>query len=267
MENKKYNTGVVLSGGGARGYAHLGVLEALIEAGINPDIIAGTSSGAIVGVLYADGYKPREILELTNSGGMSFIRPALPRESLMQINGLTRMLQTHLRAKTFSDLKIPLYVTATDLINAKPVYFSEGNLIEIILASSSIPVMFPPVRIGESMYVDGGIMDNFPVRAIEKDCKILIGSFVNQVGPVEKVSGLIKLAERTFMLSLSKEIMEKARRFDLCITPSALKDYKVLDLSKAKEMFEIGYKDTRERLKTFDFKKLLAQKNQAGRNT
>lgn len=263
MEVKKYNTGVVLSGGGARGYAHLGFLEALNEAGIEPDIIAGTSSGAIAGVLYADGYKPREILELASSGRISFIRPALPRESLMQISGLTKMLQTHLRAKTFEELKIPLLVTATDLINAKPVYFSEGDLIEIILASSSLPVMFPPVKIGESMFVDGGIMDNFPVRAIENDCKILLGSFVNQVGPVEKVSGLIKLAERTLMLSLSKEIIEKARKFDLCIRPSALKDYKVFDMSKGKDMFEIGYRDTLEKLKTFDHNKLLEIKSQA----
>ncbi|HLN20746.1 MAG TPA: patatin-like phospholipase family protein [Bacteroidales bacterium] len=263
MDSKQFNIGLVLSGGGARGYAHLGFLEALNEAGIYPDVIAGTSAGAIAGALYADGYSPREILLFTNSAKrFDLMKPTLPRESLLQISGLIKIIQTYLRAKTFADLKIPLYVTATDINNAKAVYFSEGDLLDVIIASASIPVMFPPVRIGESMFVDGGVMDNFPVSAIEKKCKILIGSFVNQVGPIEKFSGLMKLAERTFMLSMSKEIIEKSRRFDLCIAPEALKDYKVLDTSKAEEMFNIGYLDTREKLKNFDIKKLLKDRSE-----
>lgn len=261
MEKKKYNIGFVLSGGGARGFAHLGFLEALNEAGIYPDVIAGTSAGALAGVLYADGYTPREILNFMNTGRrLDFMRPALPREGLLQISGIVKILKTYLRSKTFADLKIPLYVTATDIINARAVYFSQGDLLDIVIASSSIPVMFPPVRIGDYLYVDGGVLDNFPVRAIEKDCNVLIGSFVNQVGPVEKVSGLISLAERTFMLSMSKEIQEKSKKFDLCIAPSALKDYKILDTLKAAELFRVGYEDTKEKLENFDIDKLMAGK-------
>ncbi|HEX2922343.1 MAG TPA: patatin-like phospholipase family protein [Bacteroidales bacterium] len=261
MVSKKYNIGVVLSGGGARGFAHLGFLEALDEAGIRPDVIAGTSAGAIAGVLYADGYSPREILALTNTGSrLDFIRPTLPRESLLQISGIIKLLKTNLRAKTFSDLKIPLYVTVTDLINAKSVYFSEGELIDVVVASSSIPILFPPVKIGNQTYVDGGVLDNFPVRIIENDCNILIGSFVNQVGPIEKISGLISLAERTFMLSMSKEIVDKAKKFDLCIAPQKLKDYKILDTLKAAELFEVGYYETREKLNNFDLSALENKK-------
>src|SRR5512139_717256 len=113
MADYQYNTGLVLSGGGARGFAHLGVIEALNEAGIFPDVISGCSAGALAGVLYADGYTPREIMNLTNTGSrLDFMRPTLPREGLLQIGGIVKILRTHLRAKTFEELKIPLYVSA-----------------------------------------------------------------------------------------------------------------------------------------------------------
>ena len=107
----------------------LDVMQALNEAGIFPDVISGTSAGAIAGVLYADGYTPKEILKLMNSGSrLDFMRPALPREGLLQIGGIMKILKTSLAAKTFEELKIPLFVSATDLNNGKAVYFSEGEL-------------------------------------------------------------------------------------------------------------------------------------------
>ena len=124
-------------------------------------------------------------------------------------------MKTSLRSKNFRELKIPLFVTATDLNNGKAVYFSEGELYDPVIASASIPVLFQPVKIDDISYVDGGVLDNLPLRPIENICRILIGSFVNPVGYMEKISGLINIAERTFMLSMSKEISEKAKKFDL----------------------------------------------------
>lgn len=253
MSEKQYKIGLVLSGGGARGFAHLGVIQALNEAHIYPDVISGTSAGALAGVLYADGYTPVEILKLMNSGSrLDFVRPTLPREGLLQIGGIIKILKSSLRAKTFEDLKIPLYVTATDLNNGKAVYFSEGELVNPVIASASIPVLFQPVIIKNIHYVDGGVMDNLPVRPIEKKCKTLIGSFVNPVGYVEKISGLINIAERAFMLSMSKEILEKAKKFDLFVSPPELMNYKILDPEKAEELFSVGYKATKEKLKVID---------------
>jgi len=264
MNDVQYRIGFVLSGGGARGFAHLGFLEALNEAGIYPDVIAGTSAGALAGVFYADGYTPREILKITNTGSrFDLLRPTLPREALLQISGITKMLKTHLKAKTFRELKIPLYVTATDINNAKVVYFSEGDLVETVIASSSIPVLFPPVKLGEFYYVDGGVLDNLPVRAIENICHVKIGSFVNQVGYVEKITGLISLAERTFMVGMSKELYEKAKKFDLFVAPDDLRNYRIIDTLKAPEMFEVGYKATREKLKGFNLEKVLEEKMSA----
>ena len=254
MSDKKYKTGLVLSGGGARGFAHLGVLQALNEAGIFPDIISGTSAGALVGVLYADGYTPREILAIMNwASRFDFMRPAMPREGLLQINGIIKILKANLRAKTFEELRIPLFVSATDLNNGKSVYFSEGYLIEPVIASASIPVLFQPVKIGKISYVDGGVLDNLPIRPIENSCNVIIGSFVNPIGYVEKVSGLIGIAERTFMLSMSKDVLEKAKRFDLFIAPPELRNYGFLNPDKTQEVFDLGYFATKKKLNEIDF--------------
>ncbi|HEY5469121.1 MAG TPA: patatin-like phospholipase family protein [Bacteroidales bacterium] len=258
MSKTKYKIGLVLSGGGARGFAHLGVMQALNDAGIFPDVISGTSAGALAGVLYADGNTPKEIHKIMNSGSrLDFMRPTLPREGLLQIGGVTKILKTYLHAKTFEELKIPLYVTATDLNNGKAVYFSKGELVNPIIASASIPVLFQPVIINGICYVDGGVLDNLPLRPIENKCNFLIGSFVNPVGYMEKISGLISIAERTFMLSMSKEITEKAKRFDLFIAPLKLGTYGILDPEKAEELFSIGYRATKAKLKHIDVKSII----------
>lgn len=258
MSDKQYNIGLVLSGGGTRGFAHLGVIQALNEAGIFPDVISGTSAGALIGVLYADGYTPLEILKLLNSSSrLDFMRPALPREGLLQNNGIIKILTISLRSRNFEELKIPLFVTATDLNNGKPVYFSEGDLFDPVIASASIPVLFQPVKIGDISYVDGGVLDNLPIRPIENKCRILIGSFVNAVGYMKKVSGLINIAERTFMLSMSKEVYEKSKKFDLFVAPLELRNYKLLNPEKAQELFEIGYNATNQKLAEIDICVLL----------
>jgi NTE family protein len=258
MKIKKYKIGLVLSGGGARGFAHLGVMQALNEAGIFPDIISGTSAGALAGVLYADGKSPKEIHQIMHSGSrLDFMRPVMPREGLLQIGGVIKILKDTLKAKTFEDLQIPLFVAATDLNNGKAVYFSKGDLLNPVIASASIPVLFRPVIINNICYVDGGVLDNLPLHPIENKCNFLIGSFVNPVGYMEKVSGLINIAERTFMLSMSKEIAEKAKRFDLFIAPLKLSAYKILDPEKAEELFSIGYKATKAKLKQIDVDSII----------
>jgi NTE family protein len=250
MPEENYNTGLVLSGGGARGFAHLGVLQALNEAGVYPDVISGTSAGALVGVFYCDGYSPKEILKIMKtSSRLNYMRPSLPRNGLLQISGIIKILENHLRAKTFNELKISLFVTATDLNNGKPVYFSSGRLIDTVIASASIPVLFNPVIIDNVSYVDGGVLDNLPIKPLENKCRFIIGSFVNPVGYENTISGLIKIAERTFMLSISKDISEKSRKFDLFIAPLELRNYGILDPEKGEDVFNIGYKATKDKLK------------------
>jgi len=260
MSSESYNIGLALSGGGARGFAHLGVLQALNEAGIHPDVLSGSSAGALAGVLYCDGYSPGEALRIMKtSSRLNYMRPTYPRDGLLQISGIKKILETHLRAKTFEELKIPLFVAATDLNNGKPFYFSSGELLEPVIASASIPVLFKPVIINKKYYVDGGVMDNLPIRPIEGKCRFTIGSFVNPVGHEDTISGLVQIAERTFMLSMQREITEKSRKFDLFIAPLELKNFGILDPEKAEDVFKIGYKETKEKLKDPEIQKLLAK--------
>ncbi len=258
MVEEKYKTGLVLSGGGARGFAHLGVLQALNESGIFPDVISGTSAGALAGVMYCDGYKPKEILKIMKSDNrLNYMSPTIPRYGLLQISGVAKILETHLHAKKFEELKIPLYVAATNLNQGKIEYFSEGELLNPIIASSSIPVLFKPVIINKSNYVDGGVMDNLPIKPIESLCRFFIGSFVNPSGYQKEFSSLIDIAERTFILNLYKEALEKSKRFDLYIAPEELRNYKILSMEKAEEVFKVGYEATNILIQKTGILKLL----------
>jgi NTE family protein len=135
---EKYNLGIVLSGGGARGIAHLGVLKALEEIGVKPDVISGTSAGAIVGSFYASGHKPEEILDIVlNTTLFSSLRPALGR-GFLRMDRAELIYKKHLAPATFENLKTPLYISATNIINGEAVYFNEGDLILPIMAASSI---------------------------------------------------------------------------------------------------------------------------------
>lgn len=248
----KYETGIVLSGGGTRGFSHLGVLQALNEAGIYPDAVSGTSAGAIAGVFYAEGYKPSEILKIFAGNKRSdYLSFTVPKDSLMEMSGLYRILNKYISSRNFKDLKIPLFVTATDLNHGKPRYFSSGELIDVIIASCSLPVLFKPIIIDDIEYLDGGIMDNFPVSPLQKKCKFLIGSHANPIGYREKLTGILSIAERTFYLSVASQIINKIGKLDLFIDPVDLKDYNILDPSKANEIYSIGYEETKRKIKPF----------------
>lgn len=259
MPDEIYNTGLVLSGGGTRGFAHLGVLQALNEEGIYPDVVSGASAGALAGVLYCDGITPQEALKIMKgSSRLNYMKPAMPRDGLLQLSGIKKILEDHLHARKFEDLKIPLYASATDLNNGKPVYFSKGQLLDPILASASIPVLFKPVIIDNIHYVDGGVLDNLPLKPIEKLCRFKIGSFVNPVGKEESLTSLIKITERTFMIMMAKEVTEKSKRFDLFISPQELKNYGILSPDEADTVYKIGYEATREKLKEPEVRQLIA---------
>jgi len=245
---KKYNTGLVLSGGGTRGFAHLGVLKALEEHNIKPDIIAGVSAGSIAGAFYADGKSPGEALELlANHKLLDYLELTIPKKTgLVGMKGFEKTLKEHLNAKTFEELKIPLIVFAVNMNTAEYVRFDKGDLITAVKASSSIPVVFPPVEIDGHQYLDGGIINNFPIEPLEDICKTIIGVNVNPIGPIEDLGNLRTIAERTFHLTLRSQAFSKEDRCDIYIEPEGLEKYSLLDVSKAREIYDIGYNKAKE---------------------
>jgi NTE family protein len=244
---KKYKVGLVLSGGGARGFAHVGVLKALNEAGIYPDVISGVSAGAIVGVLYADGRKPDEIMKIFRQTTLfKYLEFSIPRQSLMKMTRLTRVLSDNLSAKSFNELKIPLYINATNLTDGRCEYFNSGELLKTVIASATVPVLFNPVMISGKTYVDGGVLNNFPIEPLLKKCNLLIGVNVNPTGYQDEFKSLMSIAERSFHLCFATTLPGKIKKCDIFIEPKGLEKYKLLDVTRNMEMFDLGHYSARK---------------------
>lgn len=246
---KQYNNGIVLSGGAVRGFAHLGVLKALHEAGVVPDVISGVSAGSIVGAFYADGYEPGEILEIFEQKKFyNLVNVLFKKSGLLEIKGLKKLLKNNLRAKTIEELKTPLVVTATNLETGDPEYFSKGNIVDVVVASSSIPVLFKPQKLDGKMYVDGGLTNNLPLEPIEKKCKQLIGVNVSPLEDTPNLKGLKNIAVRSFQISIASTVNPKRNSFDIYIEPQELSKYGYFNLNESRNLFEIGYDTAKKEL-------------------
>jgi len=251
MTNKK-KIAFVLSGGGSRGIAHLGVIKALNKNGIYPDFISAVSSGAVFGSLYADGHSPNEILDMFAGSKSKYWDLAFPNKSLLRMSKLVRILRNNLNSTSFDTLKIPMFISATDLINAKTVYFSEGRLLRIIIASASVPVLFSPVVIDGTTFVDGGVLNNLPINPVRKLADKIIGVHVNPLSQEKEFNNMASIAERSFHLSIGKNVKFKAMQCDLFFEPPKLNKYKILETSSSRlhEIFEIGYEYAMKKLET-----------------
>lgn len=255
-KRKKPKVGLVLSGGAARGFAHVGVIEALNEHGIYPDMISGVSAGAIAGVLYCDGYGPHEMLKIIKDRSLfKYISPAIPRNGLLSMDNMQTVLKDALRAKRFEDLKLPFFCNATNLNKGTAEYFHKGELLQKIMASATIPMLFKPVMMNGYTYVDGGVMDNFPVKPIWRKVDKIIGVHVNPTGEVKEVKGLIKIAERSFHISVNSRIDQMAENCDLFIQPEKLEKFGLLSVSEGRNIYEVGYEKAMEVLKKANTRK------------
>lgn len=240
---KKSNLGLVLSGGGVRGLAHAGALQALNELKIKVDIISGTSSGALIGVLYSAGVEPIEMVtyvkkkKLFDISELSFNFKGLLHNSVFK-----SILKENVPQQTFEELPIPVIVCATDFTHGKPIYFESGPLAEFVVASCSIPFIFPPITYNHSSLVDGGLLDNFPVMPLQNRCKKIIGIHVNPFNTFSKRSFKRKL-ERTFQLAISSSIQHKKGLCDLFLEPNSLSEYSVFNSKNAELIYMAGYEE------------------------
>jgi NTE family protein len=251
--------GLVLSGGGVRGIAHIGILKALDEMQVQIDCIAGTSAGAIVGSLYSAGNKPDRIFELVkNLSIFKTVRPAFTWTGLLTLDGLKDVLLKNIPANSFNDLRIPLTVAATDIKNGQIKYFNSGELIPAVVASSSIPAIFNPVQLNGHLYVDGGILDNLPVKAIRNQCEIIVGCHCNHISPDFDVTNIKLVVERSLLIAIRANTEVSRGLCDVFIEPPGMDRFSSLDLSKVQEIFEYGYRFTKGNFSPASFKKQAA---------
>lgn len=239
---KKYKTGLVLSGGGTRGFAHLGVIAALYEKGIQPDVIAGTSVGALVGAFVAAGKSPEEIIKIFNKGWLfKYTNLHLPVDGLLKLNGLEEVIQKEISYKNIEDLPLPFFIAVSNLNKGTVEYKSSGPLGKTVLASSSIPILFSPVEIDGQLYVDGGLLDNIPVKPVKNKCEQIVAVNISPINPREKFKNLIQIAIRTFYMSVNANLNEVKKYAAIYVEPEDIDTYDILSLSHAEELYELGY--------------------------
>ncbi|MDJ0957372.1 MAG: patatin-like phospholipase family protein [Arenicellales bacterium] len=202
---KPVNVGIALGGGGAKGLAHISMLEVLDELGIRPSMIAGTSIGAIVGVIYASGISAKDIRnridELTIVpkslkdafeakqlfGWLDYIGLDIGRNSLLNVDKFLDHLEANVGISTFEELKIPLKVVASDFWARQEVVFDSGPITPAVAASFALPGIFKPVVIDDRVLVDGGSVNPLPYDLLQDTCDIVIA--VNVMGQREPKSG------------------------------------------------------------------------------
>ncbi|MBL7865117.1 MAG: patatin-like phospholipase family protein [Cyclobacteriaceae bacterium] len=251
------NVGLVLSGGGARGVAHIGVIQALEEFGIKATMISGTSAGSIVGSLYSHGHSPKDMLSIVSQATIfSSVRPSLVSGGLLRMDGLGQLLKKHL-PDDFSKLKRPMTIAATDLKKGEMTYFNSGELVPAILSSCCVPGVFSPISFKGSLFVDGGVMDNLPVRPLHGKCDFIIGSHCNGVSPTFDVTNFLVVVERSLLMAIGANTLHSKNLCDAVIEPAGLDKFSGFDIGKAKEIFDLGYRYTKENLGKLNFDKIL----------
>lgn len=157
--------GLALGGGAARGFAHIGVIQVLEEAGIRPDLVVGTSAGSLVAALYASGKSGAEMARLALAMDEGAITDwSFPARGVIRGEALARYVRENTGGLSIEQMKLPLGIVATDLDNGAPILFQRGDTGAAVRASSAVPAVFQPVRIGSREYVDGGLVSPVPVR-------------------------------------------------------------------------------------------------------
>ncbi len=240
---RKYKLGVALSGGGARGFAHVGALKALEEAGLKPDIIAGVSAGSVAGVMYAAGVPLDEMLSMfTASKFTDFCKLSISKgEGVFSLAKFKKFIEKTTGVDRLENLKIPTYIGVTDLDNGVPAEFHDGPLGERVMASCSIPIVFQPVKINGTHYVDGGVLRNLPAWIIRDKCEKLIGINCSPLTTFRYKKSFFEIALRTYNLMAKANQLDDMKMCDRVIITPELSGYQVFNLKDINKAYLSGY--------------------------
>ncbi|MBL0682083.1 patatin-like phospholipase family protein [Aquimarina mytili] len=262
MKNSK-NIGLVLSGGGFKGVAHIGAIQAFEEANIVPKYISGTSAGAIVGSLYAGGYSPEEIKDFFKKTPIfKFNRFTRKKAGFLDSEKFLDDLKTFFPDNSFEALQKKLCITATNLVEGTTKVFDTGELIKPILASAAFPGVFTPVMIDGELYADGGILDNFPIQPLKKKCDFIIGI---DVSPIKKpkitdFKHSYNVMQRAYYLRAMPNAEVKFKQCDIVVQPKKLVNHGIFNSSSLEKVYDMGYEEAKQQISLF----LKNQENDSG---
>ncbi len=214
--------GLALGGGAARGFAHIGVIQVLEEAGIQPDLVVGTSAGSLVAALYASGRSGPEMATLALGMDEGAITDwSFPARGLIRGEALARYVRQHTAGLSIEQMKLPLGIVATDLDSGAGILFQRGDTGSAVRASSAVPAVFQPVRIGNREYVDGGLVSPVPVRyARQMGAEMVIAVDITSPPDGAATGDVMKMLLQTFAIMGRSINQFELRDADLVLRPA-----------------------------------------------
>lgn len=242
--SERPRVGIAFSGGGAKGFTHIGALMAFEKFGIKPDILSGVSAGSIAAVLYGAGLSPMEIMQCFEDYGKfgDFTEWNLPKTGVFSLRKFGRLLEEWLPVRNLEEMKIPTIICASDLDKGTSVGWSKGEIVPRVLASCSIPVIFNPVKINGVHYVDGGVLRNLPAWAIRKYCKTLYGCNCSPINKNYKYkASMVDIMLRTYNLMSKANTLQDLNLCDYVIQPDAVDNIRTFDLKALRKAVSVGY--------------------------
>lgn len=248
--NKNKKIGLALGGGAVLGAAHIGVLRALEEFDISASYIAGTSIGAFVSAFYAFGKRWHEIEKIASDlKWLDVSGISLSRFGLLSNEKLGDLISEHIGDVTFDQADIPLAMIATNIATGEKVVIKAGNVAKAVMASTCIPGIFKPVEIDERLLVDGGIVDNVPVKPVEEiGADFIIGVDLNAEHSHKKPENIIEVLLNAFDFTLMNATKLQTEEADLLITPD-LSSFNLIDTDQFADLIKKGDLETRKILK------------------
>jgi NTE family protein len=233
--------GLVLGGGAARGFAHIGVIQVLEENGIKPDLVVGTSAGSVVAALYASGKTGAALGTMADTmDEYAFTDWAFPGRGLIRGEALAKFVRDNTGNKLIEQMRMPLGIVATDLDSGSPVLFQRGDTGVAVRASSAVPAVFQPVRIGTREYVDGGLVSPVPVRfARQMGADLVIAVDISAVPDGNATGDPMRMLLQTFAI-MSRSINHfELRDADVVMRPK-LNGVSSADFSTRKKSIQAG---------------------------
>ncbi|MDO5035439.1 MAG: patatin-like phospholipase family protein [Porphyromonas sp.] len=240
--------GLALGGGGARGFAHVGVLKYLEENGIHPDIVSGTSAGSIVAAAYAMGHTAEEIYDFFSQVDPRKLELITKRNDggLVSSSFLQKALKEFFGDADLEDSRIPVKVVATDLDLGRTRVFESGSAALTVLASCTLPIVFAPVKIDDHYFVDGGLYKNFPVTTIRDYCDILIGVNIGSKIADQYDMNIKNIGLRCWNLISKENVIYDNYACDILIDSPKFSKFSIYDHKQAPKLYKLGYKLAKE---------------------
>ena len=242
----KQRLGLALSGGGTRGYAHIGVLQALEDNGIRPDFLSGTSIGAFAAALYAFGVPVKDILEIAK--GISPVHVSklkLSRLALFSNEELGRLIQAIIGKSRIEDSPIPLAIIAVDIENGVKVVLRQGEVAPAVMASNAVPGIYRPITIDGRLLVDGGIAEDVPISPLRPmGADIVVAVNLSAERKYVKPDNIIDVILNAFDVAIDEGTKVQVRAADVLIEPR-LSDFPRMDVSRTDELVAEGYRSAK----------------------